>query len=180
MIILENEKRFYNAGWFLAAIFIIGVNGFAFVSAFSPPEVERSKETRLMGQKWRELDDKLSAALKNSFNNINPETIAERFSPIKNSDNKELFPKKNLAEEFKTETENEISLPILDGIFSILDDNGHYALFALIEGRKMKRHDRIRGFTINKIDPKGVTLVRDGITRFVPLPEIPFSMNRQR
>jgi hypothetical protein len=177
MVPLGSSKRLCIGGWILAALILLGINGFALASLFSPPVTGRSKETRLASQKWFRFENKLTLILKESFDNIDPKPIAERFSPDITAVKKTFAGPQ--AVQNGLEAESEIQPPVLSGIMKILDTRGNHRSFALIEGKRLKVNDRIRGFTIHKITSRGVELSKDGQAWFVPAPEIYFSLDRE-
>jgi hypothetical protein len=137
--------------------------------------VGRSKETRLASQKWLRLENKLATISKESFDNIDPILIAERFSPDITVVKKTSAQPQAVKNEFEAEAQP----PVLTGIMRVSDSLGSQRSFALIEGRRLGVNDRIRGFTIQKITNQGVELSKDGKTWFVPAPEVSFSLDRE-
>ena len=177
MIILGSSKRFYISGWILAAFILLGFNGFALLSLFSPPLVGRSQETRLASQKWHKLENRLALIQKEAFDNIDLKPIVARFSPDLDVVKKQ--PPGSQAVKSESEAESEVQPPILTGIMKISDAHGNHRLFALIEGKRLMENDRVRDFTVQKITNHGAVLSRNGKTWFVPAPEVYFSLDRE-
>jgi hypothetical protein len=48
-----------------------------------------------------------------------------------------------------------------------------------MEGKRLKKHDQIKEFTIAEITAKGVVLSKNGQTWFVPTPNVFFSLQRK-
>ncbi len=184
MQIIGSTKRLSVGGWFLAALLLLGFNAFTLTSLFSPPVVGRSKETRLASQKWFKLDNKIKIILKETFKDLDIEMIADRFSPdITIVKPKPVQPKvATKSDAIPNEIENEpyVQLPVLTGIMKILYAHGKHRFFVLIEGRKMSKGDTIHQFTIQNITQKSVVLSRGDKTWYVPVPEVYFSLDRER
>ncbi|MFC1826138.1 hypothetical protein ACFLYZ_01940 [Thermodesulfobacteriota bacterium] len=177
MIPLGSSKRLCVGGWILVVLILCGLNGFALSSLFSPPVAGHSKETRLASQKLHRLKNKLFSISKESFDNIDPKRVAERFSPEITVVKKTSAPPPATKNEF--EAEPETPPPVLTGTMKVLDSFGKQHSSVLIEGRQLKANDRIRGFTIKKITNQGVELSKDGKTWFVPAPAVYFSLDRK-
>ena len=148
-------------GWIVAALLLLGYNGFALVSMFNPPLVRISDEVKLAREKWRQLQDRNLLALKKNKKDL------ER-----------IFPK-SVPSDQKQEKQAVISpLPVLTGIMRFSDVQGNKRWVAVIEGKTYTEKTQVQGYTIQQITEKGVVLTKAGISRFVPTPEVYFSVDR--
>jgi len=184
MIPYGSAKRFYIGGLVLAAILLTGYNVFHTASLFSPPLVGRSEETRLVSSKWLKLGNKLSLISEETFEDVDFETIALRFREEIPVVAEELpQPQTEIATaEIKEQKVVEIEpiLPVVDGVIEISETQDRRRFFALIEGRRVMENDNFNGFAIAKISQKGIVLIRDSRTWFVPTPMVYFSLDRER
>jgi hypothetical protein len=165
-------------GWILAALFILGYNGFALTSVFSPPIVGRSIETRLASQKWLKLEEKLALIQKEAIGDIDFEPIVAKFM-LEAEEEKKQSPQLQV-EPTQLSIEIEVKPPELTGIMKISDSHGNEQWFALIQGRRLQEKDSVSGFTIQKITNKGVVIEKKGETWFLATPEIYFSLDREK
>ena len=165
-------------GWILAAFIILGYNGFALTSLFSPPVVGRSIETRLASQKWLKLEEKLALAQKEAIGDIDLEPIVAKF--MLEADKEKKQSPQLQVEPTPLTAEIEVKPPELTGIMKVSDSHGNERWFALIQGRRLQEEDSVSGFTIQKITNKGVVIEKKGETWFLPTPEIYFSLDREK
>ncbi len=71
-----------------------------------------------------------------------------------------------------------VSLPRLSGILRTATRHGQEEFSALFEGKVHSPGDRLQGFVLEKISAEGVVLSREGRRRFIPAPEVYFSIQR--
>jgi hypothetical protein len=81
-------------------------------------------------------------------------------------------------EEVQTEESGPI-LPMLTGILSVSDLEGHVRSTAVFHGKRYNEKDQVQGFRIEKIAEEGVYLTKWGTNWFVPAPEGEFTSIRK-
>ena len=157
----------------MAAILIIGYHSSKLMTLLSPPIPGRSMEVKLASQKWRQLQNKISQRIASSTKVINLDTAL--LGVFDNSNNSLPEPPGATLEENKNDQQTEVHLPILSGILRNTDIYGRAYATAVIDGRRLKENDSIRGFKIQKILEDGVVVTHSGQRWFISAPDVAYS-----
>jgi len=162
-------------GWILAALLLVGYNGFNFMLLLDPILPRRSNAAMLASQKWQEFQKKQSKAVKTVLDNIDLDLILSRTKPYSGEDTKAAeIPKEK---EEKEGGKKEVTLPKLTGILQVSNVNGTISSLAVIEGKTLHEQDKVLDFTIEKITNKGVIITKGGKKWFIPTPKVHFSLD---
>lgn len=163
MIVFGSKKNLYMGIWIVSGLLLLGYNGFALVSIFNPPIVGRSDEVRLASEKWRQLQDRGSLARQTTGDRMELAKILSRFIPGEQKQEQQVI----LS-----------ALPALTGIMRFSDVHGNARLVAVIQGKTYAEKTKVQEYIIQQITEKGIVLTKAGISRFVPAPEVYFSLDR--
>ena len=172
MIALGDKRGLYTGMWVIAALLLAAYNGFTLVSMFDPPIVGRSHDVKLASDKWRRLQER--APFASGKENDDLDLILSKFVMVQEKKKKEASAPKQ--EDGVSATESD--LPVLTGIMRSVDARGTGRFFAVMEGKTYAEKAEVRGYLINKITERGIVLLKAGINRFVPTPEVYFSSDR--
>jgi len=167
--LLKYQKPFI-IGWVITTLTIIGYHGIRLNQLFEPAYSNLSPITVTVDVNQRKLDaHNLSEAQKNQTYKHIHNLITKIAAATKVADS--TFSEKGASMIEKVMP----TLPVLSGILQTQTIQGDSISYAILDGRQTKIRERIRDFTIRKIGPEGVVVVRDGQRWFIPLPAIPFS-----
>ena len=161
----------------MAALLLVGYNGFTLASLFNPSLVGRSIEVKLASQKWRQFEERSSLAAKNALD-FDLDQILSRVIPGFQKQEKRTS-RPQAVEGVAGKNAIGTKLPSLAGIMGFTDVNGNKQLLAVIEGRAYPEKAQIQGYTIQEITQKGIVLKKAGTDWFVSAPEVYFSLDRR-
>lgn len=180
MIVIGSTKKMIMGGWVLAALIVLAYNGSQLASLLAPPIAGYSHELRSVIGKRNQLDAQVSAA-RESMKDEDLARISagvDRLPEKKEEENAEPpHPTPPAAD--ATESETEMQLPQLQGIFRVGDIRGNMKLGALLAGKLFSEKDKIGIFTVDQISDKGVMLTQDGRSWFLKTPDVSFSFARE-
>ncbi len=171
MITPVSKKGLYTGGWILVALLFLGYSGFSFLSLFDPSFVGHSEAVKLASQKWRQFEEQ-NALAKDITAAVDLDLILSKFLPRFLKQEQTAALSQNVGEEESVG----VQLPVLTGIIRFSDVHGNMRLLAVIEGNTYPEKAQVQGFSINDITEDGVVLSKAGIKRFVPAPEVHFSL----
>ena len=160
MNISGNKQRLCIGAWFLAALLLMGLNVFQFLSLEEQPLVGYSQTVKVLQVKLEDFE-KIGAtgafALKNR---LNPLKVDSWFSSgSKTEDHPGAGKVPNLAD---IQESAESTLPRLSGILRALQPGGTLYYSAVLNGRVCRVKDKIDEFTVVKISPTSVVVRRGG------------------
>jgi len=176
MIILGSKKSLFAGSLVLAALLLVGYNGFNLISLFNPSLVGRSVEVKLASQKWQQLKERSALATKNALD-FDLALILSKVLP--GFQEMEKTASKTPVGEGEGKNAIETKLPPLAGIMGVTDVHGREQLLAVIEGAAHPEKARVQDYTIKEITQKGIVLTKNGKDWFVPAPEVYFSLDRR-
>lgn len=172
-----SRPRLVFGCWLLAALLLAGYNGSKLMGLLSMPVSGQSVQVRLASENWRQLQDILSLTAKEMADDID---LDQAFTKL--SAHFEVRPAgaADIVTDPVSETKTaEDRLPKLAGVIRCRGIGGTVEAMAVIEGRRYKEDDRVRGFRIKTIDEKGIVLTKEGQRWFLKAPDVFFSSNRQ-
>lgn len=176
MITLGGKKSLFSGSWVLAALLLVGYNGFNLISLFNPSLVGRSVEVKLASQKWQQLKERSASAAESALD-FDLDLILSKIIP--GFQETEKTASKTPVGEVEGKNAIETKLPSLAGIMGVTDVHGREQLLAVIEGAAHPEKARVKGYTIQEITQKGIVLTKNGKDWFVPAPEVYFSLDRR-
>ena len=160
MKISGGRYRLCRGGWLLAALVLLGLNAFQFMSLEQQPLVGYSQTIKVLQSKLQDFDKMLAAgvfSLKDRIDLI--ETSAGSLAGHKAGGGSGTASAQKSAK-ISDGTEN--VLPTLTGTMQALDPRGGMDYRAVLNGRVCRVRDKIDNFIVVKISPTGVVVRRAG------------------
>jgi hypothetical protein len=161
-----NYKHFLIAAFILAGITVVVVNAYLMANFLERPLAKRSENLQRIILKWEQFMKTTDSVSRDLADGTSLENALDHPEPT-------LQPKDQAANQPIS------SLPVLTGVLQVLDVNKSPGFIAIMEGKRLKKHDQIKDFTIADITAKGVVLSKNGQTWFVPTPNVFFSLQRK-
>jgi hypothetical protein len=155
------------------SLLLLCYNGLGLIAVLSPPVAGQSEEVKLASHKWRRLQKKFSLATTGILQAVDLDLdLLKATFEAKLSTPKVLSATRKLK---KTMQNKLIKLPVLSGILRSNDIHGKSFAFAIIDGKRFKENDRVKGFRIQKIQDDGVVISRAGRVWVLKVPDVQFS-----
>lgn len=173
MIATGGTKRILSGCWIIAALVLLGYNGSELITLIGSPLIGHSKDIKLAGERWRQLKKIESKALQKENDYLDLDLVLSKVVPVFKKQEKKIL----AAVKGKKDTER-IILPVLTGIITFSTINGNKKSFALLDGKRLEKLDRIQGFTVKKINAKGVELTKGGAIWFIEAPKVYYSVDK--
>ena len=168
-------KRLIIDAFIIAGIAAIVVNAYMLTDLFGRPIAERSEGLKLASAKWKQLADSTGPESKNLSESPDmKKVIASLDTPAK----PEVKPQANKPGDDRPEVPAENPLPRLTGILQVAGAGNSPEFIALMEGKQLHKNDKIMGFTVINITAEGVVLAVKGQNRFIPAPNVFFSISK--
>lgn len=161
-----NSKRLFIDAFILAGIAVIIVSAYLLTDLFDRPLAKRSEGLKRASIKWEQLKGTTGSPL-----NDLPESAA--------LENALARPEPAMQQEALPAEPSSDPLPVLTGILQVAGISKDPGFIAIMEGKRLKKQDKIRDFTVDSITAKGVVLAKNGRTWFIPEPNIFFSLSRK-
>jgi hypothetical protein len=173
MIRSGNHKRLIIDAFITAGITVIAVNAYLLTYLFDLPIAEKSEGLKRASVKWQQLTD--STGIKSGVLSEKPdiEKIIVRLEPPVKSDVK---PQERKPGDDAQKAPAETPLPHLTGVLQVTGPGKHNEFTAVMEGKKLHKNDKIMDFTVINITSEGVLLAGKGQQRFIPAPNLFFSV----
>jgi len=159
-----SKQRLCIGGWVLAALALIGLNGFGYLALESKPLQGSSVALRSLRQNLARLDgvwtnDLLNALDRESVDALLVSVVAPLGTegPVSEGASPQASAEKMV-------------LPKLTGILQMADPNGSLSYMAVLDGRVCRPNDQIMAFWVGRITKDGVLLYRDGKKWFIESP----------
>jgi hypothetical protein len=159
MIILGNWRKLCVSAWILAALLLIGLNGFHLIALENQPLVGHSSTIKVLRLNLGQYESALSAPVVSS-DDKRLSSILIRYakpptpSPITTAPSPDVVA--------PVVAPDRITLPVLAGIVQALDQQGRQSYWALLDGRVCRTDDKVGAFVVEQISPGGVVLNRSG------------------
>jgi hypothetical protein len=157
----------------LLSVLLVCFNGLELIAVLNPPVAGQSEEVKLASHKWRRLQKEFSTAATGVV-----EAVDLDLDLLKATVESELPVPKVASVVPKTQKPahiKRIKLPILSGILRSTDIHGNSSAFAIIDGKRFKENDRVKGFRIQKIQDDGVVISREERKWILEAPDVQYS-----
>ncbi|MEE4113875.1 MAG: hypothetical protein V2I40_13740 [Desulfobacteraceae bacterium] len=175
MIIWGNRRRLCFSGWILAALLLIGLNGFHLIALENQPLVGHSPTIKALRLNLSHYENTLSApALSTDATRLRPLLI--RYAKPPTPAPPTSAPPPDIAA--PVAAPEQINLPVLAGIVQALDQQGRQSYWALLDGRVCRSGDKLGAFVIDRISPRGVVLNRSGRQWLIEAPAPHYSQDQ--
>jgi hypothetical protein len=175
MIKIGTRKRLCIGGWILAALLLVGVNGFKLMSFFNPELPGQSRNVKEAMKKWRQIENRGPAPIVEAFDNVNLNVAFAKYTPVSHRQKKEVPTRRTQVSKEKTNTKK---LPRLTGILQTADAQGNTRSIAVLNGEYLGEGESVLGFKVEKISEEGVILMMGGARFSVPAPKINYSLDQ--
>ena len=175
MKLVGSIQQLCTAGWIMAALVLVTINGFGFLGLESEPLRGSTPAISSLRQKLARLESRLAENTKNAFGQYG---FLEK--PISMLTTKEAVEPSEASAESGSGislTEN-VLLPDLTGILKADSPSGKTAYLALLDGRVCRETDEVMAFKVEKISAEGVLLSRQGMEWFVESPAPRYSSDQ--
>lgn len=173
MNMVGSIQRLCLSGWLLAAMILITISWFDYVSMENRPLDGSSRTIISLRSKLAQLQSADSAnrfkfaSLKNNLGVLTGSKQKKPAADIKAPDAKRA-PQ-------SSESGIKAALPSLAGILQAMDDRGDIYYQAVLDGKVYQTKDRVMGFTIQSIRTNTVVLRKNGIRHVIKSPEVFYS-----
>ncbi|MBA3036261.1 MAG: hypothetical protein FP814_07180 [Desulfobacterium sp.] len=173
MIQVGTRKRLLIDAFIIAAIAVVAINIYLLTDLIGSTIAQKSEAFKMASSKWNQYkqiqDQTLDDLVKSAEELIAIARMGRRAEPEKT----ELTAS---SQENQGEGQKASGLPVLSGILQIAGAGERSRFIALMEGKRLYENDKIMNFTIKNITSKGVLLSQKGQTKFIPAPEVYFSL----
>lgn len=177
MITAGKPRRLIIDSFIIGVIIAIVVNAYLLIDLFRSPFIEMSENTKLASTKWKQLTDTAGSASDNLSESAETEKIIAR---LEHQAKTEKTPPMPETQDNRPEEQGTASVPRLTGILQVVGAGKSPRFLALMEGKRLQKHDKIMGFTVESITAGGVVLAKNGQARFIPAPNVFFSLGREQ
>jgi hypothetical protein len=147
-------------GWLLAALVLIALNAFRFITLEYQPLVGNSPTVKLLQTKLQQFDRTLAAGVFSFKDRI--DLLGAFNASSKNRKSKDDRSVSEGQDGSQSQAGRTTGLPSLSGIIHILDPLGSVYYQAVLNGQVCREKDKIADFTVVKISPGGVVIRRSG------------------
>ncbi len=172
MRLVGNKQQLCSAGWTLAALVIVAINGFGFLGLESEPLRGSTPAIFSLRRKLARLESRLAENTENVFG---PYGFLEKpISMLTSQEVVEPSEENGPGISFK---EN-VPLPNLTGILKADSPSGKTHYLALLDGRVCREEDEVMAFIVERISAEGVLLSRRGMEWFVESPAPRYSSDQ--
>jgi hypothetical protein len=160
MKISGGRQRLCMGGWILAALVVLGLNLFQFMSLEQQPLVGYSQTVKVLQAQLREFDNAAATGVFELKDRMRQIEAGAWFSARRQTTDPPGTAKAAAGTPIADAAE--ILLPTLSGIIQTLDPRGGTDFHAVLNGRVCRMRDKIDEFTVVKISPDTVVVRRAG------------------
>ena len=182
----DSKKKLTIGLFVLIAIILLSYNGFRLMTLYDTPIIGASLETRLAGEKWNRLKDRLLNEKKinweehiDNLTGLGPSVevkVEDNIPPIKDSgEAKDNVPPIKVSGEQENE---KVLLPVITGIIKRPGFDGNPFAAVMINNKLFYQNENIEGFVIKEITENGIYLTKGKRSWFVEAPEASYSVDR--
>jgi hypothetical protein len=175
MIIWGNRRRLCFSGWILAALFLIGLNGFHLIALENQPLVGHSPTIKALRLNLSQYENTQSTPVLSSDDKRLP-PILIRYAKPSTPAPSTITPAPDVAA--PVVAPERTTLPVLAGIVQALDQQGRQSYWALLDGRVYRTDQKVGGFVVERISPRGVVLNRSGRQWHIEAPAPHYSQDQ--
>ena len=176
MKIKGSRQRLCIGGWILAALIVLGLNTYQFISLEQQPLVGYSQTVKVLQAQLRDFDTAAATgvfALKDRIQQIEAGAwFSTRRKPADHSGTTKAVGGTPIPDAAG------MLLPTLSGIIQALDPRGGTDFRAVLNGRVCRVRDKIDEFTVVKISPGTVVVRRAGRNWILNTPTPYFSSDQ--
>lgn len=174
MKLVGGKQQLCTAGWTLAALVLVAINGFGFLGLESRPLQGNSPAVSSLRQKLARLESRLAENARTIFSG---DGFRQELLAMQASYDSAAPPDKQGSAISSTV---KVALPELTGILQIDTPAGTRRYMAVLDGRVCRETDQVTAFSVEKISAEGVLLSRGGMEWFVERPEPRYSLDQGR
>jgi hypothetical protein len=176
MKIISNSSRMYIGGWLLAALLLMGANLSKVGQLQFKPLTENPTVVNTLRLKLYRFEQIMSE------HRGDAELLWDKPVLLARSSIPPTPPRTPSAETEVAEakTPNPLLWPQLSGILMAVTPGGQRLYTALLDGKAYSAKDRFLGFLIEEISSRGVWLSQHGQRRFIPAPEVYYSIDQTK
>ncbi len=172
------KQQLCMAGWLLAAILLVSINGLAFISLEDTALDGEPANLRLLRSQLAMLES-ISAAKAHDVTDMR--ALQRFFAAYHPSRSSSPAPEaKPAIGSPVTEAGENAALPGLAGVLQKLDNQGLPFFLAVLGGRVCSEKDQVGHFTVGAISAEGVVLQRAGMRWFLPSPQAYYNSDQGR
>jgi hypothetical protein len=175
MIVWGNRRRLCFSAWILAALFLIGLNGFHLIALENQPLVGHSptiKALRLNLSQWENALTRLTM----SYDDSGLRPVFARYQPQADPSTEAASAPDDQPS--AVTPPQQIALPALSGIVQALDQQGKLTYYAVLDGRVCRTNDQVGTYVVEQISPRVVILNRAGRQWHIECPAPNYSEDR--
>jgi hypothetical protein len=155
-----SKQRLCIGGWVLAALVMIGLNAFRFMSLEQLPLVGYSQTIKAVQSRLQDFDRTVATGIFTLKDHIIPISAGGSF--FTNSKTAKRDDDGKGPQDIRIADAAESVLPTLSGILQTLDLRGSVYYRAVLNGQVCGEQDKINEFTVVKISPTAVVVRRAG------------------
>jgi hypothetical protein len=155
MNLFGNKQRLCTNGWLVAALLLLGLNGYAYFSLESQALEGNSRTITALRQKLDQLKNIAANSTLLAPDRIFNGSFFSRFNAKEPGQPRIAHEPENTAQADKS---NPAQLPLLTGILESLDPIDGIRYLAVLNGKVCRENDRVESFTVTKISKSGVVL----------------------
>ncbi len=164
-------------GFIIMAIIAAVINIYLLMDLIGSPIAQKSEAFMAAGSKWQQYKDMQDQTLEDLTKS------AEAIAAISNMCKPKAEKAKSTAiaqDNAAIEGQKTDRMPHLTGILQVSGTDGSSRFIALMEGKRLHKNEKIMNFTIKNITAKGVYLSQNGQEKFIPAPEVYFSLGAEQ
>lgn len=172
MNLFGNRQRLCFGGWILTGLIIAAFNVLNYITLASQPLEGRSHLLKSVSLKLSRLGSTTARNMADA-NGLQP----TGFFFKRYFQNEEKQPPLTAQPEKESQLNHpvEVELPTLSGIAQIIDHQGVFHYWAILNGNVCKEKDQTMGYRVGKITAQGVVLHKSGQRRFIKCPVVYYS-----
>ncbi|MBU1053362.1 MAG: hypothetical protein KKC46_05970 [Proteobacteria bacterium] len=171
MIQIGSKKRLIIDGFIIAAVIVVAINIYLLTELIGSPIAQKSEEFKMAGNKWQQYKQMQDQTVDDLIKSAEAIIAVAKMGRKAKPENIQLT-----ASTQPTEDQKLADIPNLAGILQVAGLGEKSKFIALMEGKRLYENDKIMNFTIKNITAKGVLLSKNGETKFIPAPEVYFSL----
>lgn len=171
MIQIGSKNRLIIDGFIIAAVIVVAINIYLLTELIGTPMAQKSDEFKMAGNKWKQYKQMQDQTVDDLIKR------AEAIIAVAKMGRKAKPEKTQLTADTQTDENPKLpGVPNLAGILQVSGPGERSSFIALMEGKRLHKNDKINNYIIKDITTKGVLLSRNGETKFIPVPEVYFSL----
>ena len=158
MKLTGSRQRVCLGGWLLAALLLLGLNAYRFMSLEQQPLVGYSQTIKILHVKLQQFDRTLAAG---AFSLDRRMDVLRSFTSSSQVRKPAAGrPGSTAQADLQSPVSDPTVLPYLSGIMQVLGPHGSLSFQAVLNGRVCRERDKIDDFAVADISPAGVVVRR--------------------